>query len=246
MPINSNKDTQNINISSKRPEKANSFPKDWEMSAQNGTFTRSSITTSTGDDPNLKSGQKSGRNAAHSKNKEEKYDQENSENCDSESKEISKDKAHINRKEKLAISWIKTLAKLETQTDIPITQTSQSNGIPEFCCNKSWPISEYKIPKSKKVLKLAQKINLRKTSFHDHDERWYCLKWLNAHNESLYCFYCGQIYFIEDNELEDDGKAWICCDDCSKWVSIFIVSTIPSKIFQIIIFNLFAEFDKVI
>lgn len=107
MLINSNKDSQNINLTSKRPEKANSFPKDWDMSAINGTFTRSAITTSTWNDPNLKPGQKSWRKVAHSKSKEEKLDPENSENCDSESKEVSKEKATINRKEKLAISWIK-------------------------------------------------------------------------------------------------------------------------------------------
>ena len=230
MTINSNRDSQNINSSSKRPEKSNSYPKDGDIWTQNGTLTRSSIANSNGDDPNLRSSYKNGRNATHSKSKEEKYDQENSENCDSESKEISKDKTNINRKEKLAISWMKSLTKLEAKSNVPLTQVSPGEEIPEFCCNKSWPISEYKIPETKKVLKLAQKINLRKTIFRDNDERWYCLKWLNAHNESLFWFYCGQIYFIEDNELEDDGKAWICWDDCSKWVSIFMAFVIPSKI----------------
>lgn len=25
---------------------------------------------------------------------------------------------------------------------------------------------------------------------------------------------------MDESELGDDGKAWICCDTCDKWVSI--------------------------
>lgn len=129
---NSSKDSQAINISSKRPEKSNSYPKDSEMSVQNGTNTRSSMTNSTGEDPNLKSGQKCGRNGLHSKPKEDKLDQENSENLDSEDREMSKDKSHINRKVKLAISWMKNLEKLEAQMNIPVAQVVPGEPTPKF------------------------------------------------------------------------------------------------------------------
>lgn len=102
------------------------------MSGQNGTNTRSSMTNSTGDDPNLKAGNKSARNAAHSKAKNENFDQENSENCDSEDKEISRDKSQTHIREKLAMSWMKNLNKLEAQTCISVAQLAPGESFPKY------------------------------------------------------------------------------------------------------------------
>lgn len=91
---------------------------------------------------------------------------------------------------------------------------------PEFCSNKTCPISENKILRAAKVLKKVESVVLRKALFGRNDERWYCLKCLDAHDDSLFCYYCGQIYFNDEEDLEDDGKAWICCDDCHKWIHL--------------------------
>lgn len=107
------------------------------MTVQTGTNTRSSMTNSTGDDPNLKSEHKSSRKRPHSKSKDEKLDQDNSESFDSEDKEISKDKSHINKKVKLAISWMKNLERLEAQTNTPVAQVTPGEVLPKFCSNKS-------------------------------------------------------------------------------------------------------------
>ena len=55
---------------------------------------------------------------------------------------------------------------------------------PEFCSNIICPISDKKIVKSNKVLKQVKKVVLTKALFNDSDERWYCYKCLNAHNDS--------------------------------------------------------------
>lgn len=71
-------------------------------------------------------------------------------------------------------------------------------------------------------MKKLKKVKMRKVHLkneHMTDERWYCLKCIKAHQESLYCLYCCQIYFIEEEGLEDEGKIWICCDKCDRWVS---------------------------
>jgi hypothetical protein len=60
--------------------------------------------------------------------------------------------------------------------NIEITQPVSGESIPEFCTNKSCPISEFKIPRTLKIQKLAKKVILRKVFFQNSFERWYCLK----------------------------------------------------------------------
>lgn len=41
-----------------------------------------------------------------------------------------------------------------------------------------------------------------------------CTNCAKAHRKGQFCFYCKQIYLDND----DDGKDWIQCDFCKKWV----------------------------
>jgi hypothetical protein len=37
---------------------------------------------------------------------------------------------------------------------------------------------------------------------------------VRQYEKESYCFYCKQIYF----DFSDDGKEWIMCDECERWV----------------------------
>lgn len=225
-PKNSTKHSSGAVQASKSVEGTNNLPADEEMLLNNGTNSSSSIIASTGEDSankrktEGKQNQKSYRNNTQSKTKDEKSANESSEKSESDSKENTRSKKDRAEKERVALNWIKSLGKLESELNMEPEQNPSDEEVPEFCSNKTCPISEHKIPKTPKVLRQAKKIVLRKTLFENNDERWYWLKCLKAHNESLFCYYCGQIYFMEETDLEDDGKAWICCDDCNKWVSL--------------------------
>lgn len=41
-----------------------------------------------------------------------------------------------------------------------------------------------------------------------------CTNCAKAHRKGQYCYFCKQIYLDND----DDGKDWIQCDFCKKWV----------------------------
>lgn len=201
-----------------------------EMLVNNSSMTLTASTAETGANkhkPEEKANQKSSRNITQAKNKEERSGADSSEKSESDSQENSKTKRDRAEKEKTCMTWMRSLNKLESQLNMAAEKPQLEEVIPDFCSNKTCPISEHKIPKSQKVRKMAEKVILRKALFENNDERWYCLKCLKAHNASLFCFYCGQIYFVEETDLEDDGKAWICCDDCNKWVSI--ISSLFSK-----------------
>lgn len=224
VPKNSTKHASGAVQASKSVEGTNNLAADEEMLLNNGTNSSSSIIASTGEDSankrktDGKPNQKSYRNNTQSKNKDEKSANDFSEKSESDSKEQTRSKK--DKAEKVALNWIKSLNKLESELNMEPEQIPSDEEVPEFCSNKICSVSEHKIPKTPKVLKQANKIVLRKTLFENNDERWYCLKCLKAHNESQFCYYCGQIYFMGEDSLgEDDGKAWICCDDCNKWVS---------------------------
>lgn len=222
----SNKDAPETIGASKSVEESNNLPADEDMGINNGTNSSFSLTASTGEEPASKrkmetrENHKPSRNLTYSKNKDECSRNGSSEKSDIDSKEQLKGKKKDKQKEKVCLNWIKSLNKLEEQTNMASIHKFSEDNAPEFCCNKSCPISENKIAKTPKVLKLAKKVTLRKACFGNNDERWYWLMCLKAHNDSLYCYYCGQIYFMEEYDLEDDGKAWIQCDDCNKWVSV--------------------------
>lgn len=157
----------------------------------------------------------------NSKSKDEKSANEASEKSEGEVNSQGQNRKSSNRREEICVEWIKNLRELESELNMEPEQDLSDEEVPEFCSNKTCPISEHKITKTPKVLKQSKKVILRKALFDNDDERWYCLKCLKAHNDSLFCFHCGQIYFMDESELEDDGKAWICCDKCDKWVSRF-------------------------
>jgi hypothetical protein len=130
---NSKRDSQNAINSSKRIEKYNSFTKGCEIPSLECIFCFLLIVF-IGDELNFKTSQKSIRNLAHSKSKEE---QANSENCNSESKEPNKEKMSIAQKEKSCQNWIKFLNKLESQITFLASRSSSEEGAPEFCSNKT-------------------------------------------------------------------------------------------------------------
>lgn len=198
-----------------------------DMLINNGTNSSHSLTASTGEEitnkrkADVKANQsKSSRKLTHPRQKDAKSANGTSERSDEDSKSNMKARKSACKKEEVCLNWIKSLSELEQQSNMEFEQNHGDEEPPEFCTNRICPISEHKIAKTPKVLKQCKKVVLRKTLFEDDDERWYCIRCLKAHNHSLFCFYCGQIYFVDESELEDDGKPWICCDKCDKWVSI--------------------------
>lgn len=123
------------------------------------------------DDRNSKTNHKSSRHLAQSKYKEDQVNHENSDN--SHERKSSRDKISSNRKEKICLEWVKHVTQLENQLDITSLSTLCNEKPPEFCSNKSCPISEYKILKTPKLLRSVKKVILRKAVFKDNDERWY-------------------------------------------------------------------------
>lgn len=174
----------------------------------------SSLTESTGEDPNSKlkveERQKSSRKTAQPKIKDDQSAKSASSKSEDKPKEQPKSKKMSNKKrEKICLAHIKELKELESRWKGDSGKNYLDEDAPEFCSNKSCPISDSKIIKSAKILTGMKKVALRKAQFQDQDDRWYCLRCLKAHNNSLFCFYCGQIYFEDENDFEDDGKAWI-------------------------------------
>lgn len=47
----------------------------------------------------------------------------------------------------------------------------------------------------------------------------------DAYKNYQYCFFCKQIYLENGVNADADGKAWIECDKCKKWVSQIIFSS---------------------
>ena len=65
---------------------------------------------------------------------------------------------------------------------------------------------------SNKVCKLYKLTKYNLT--HENDPNNLCRECKELYNKELYCLYCKQIY--SDNT--DDGKEWIMCDECERWV----------------------------
>lgn len=198
---------------------------DEELNLNNNSQSSLSFTGSTGEELvakrrlDFKTNQKPSRKLNKSKNKEDKSANESSDKSDSAEQTFSRRAKICSRKEEICLGWMKSLNKLESELNMEPESGRSDMTIPEYCSNRICPISEGKIQKSNKVLKQSKKVLLRKALFGDNDENWYCLKWLKAHEDEFYWFYCGQIYFMDESELGDDGKAWICWDTCDKWVS---------------------------
>jgi hypothetical protein len=123
---------------------------------------------------------------------------------------ISKDKA-----EQICLMWIKSLNEIQAKINMENSKAHSDKDMPVYCSNRICPISKDKIQKTPRVLKQLQKVRMNKVHIENEymeDDRWYCHKCLEAHQHSLYCQYCSQIYFLEEEGLEDEGKTWICCD----------------------------------
>jgi hypothetical protein len=192
-----------------------------EILVNNGTNSSASLTASTGEERanKLKSDDKLNQKLNSMRNGDHSLD-ESSEKSNSGAKGTPKVKRpSLKDREKQSVKWLTELKKLEDQNSMEPSEGHNEDDMPKYCSNKICPISENKIPKTPKVQNLMKRVVLRKVFFEENDERWYCIKCLKTHNDSLYCYYCGQIYFVSEENLEDDGKAWILCDDCDKWVS---------------------------
>jgi hypothetical protein len=144
----------------------------------NASNSNSSVTASTGEDPNAKlkteEKQKSSRKNVQQKNKDEQSAKAGSEKSESEGKEPSKEKkVNKKKKEKICLTWMKQLEKLEALCKIDSNKTYLDDEAPDYCSNNSCPISEQKISESAKVAGLLKKVRFRKASFQDQDDRWY-------------------------------------------------------------------------
>ena len=188
---------------------------DEELVANNGTNSSASLTAPTAQERVRKrrSEDSSNQKLSHPKNKDDQSADESSVKSAKAKPEIPK-VPKISAKERMnqSLKWISEINDEEASSGKDLPGTHHSDDMPSFCSNKICPISEDKISKSAKVLNLAKKVTLRKVVLDESDDRWYCIKCLKAHNDSLYCYYCEQIYFISQ-DYEDDGKAWVMCDD---------------------------------
>jgi hypothetical protein len=218
---NSIKDEPAMESGRKSAETPNNHIGDEEMMNNTCTNSSGSLTACTKEEQanKLKSEEKTNQKLSQMKNKDDKSPSQSSNKSEKSAKEDSKDKKPLAKeRERICVQWIKDLSKLEAEKK-NLPAHVPSDDMPMYCSNKICPISEQKIAKNPKVLNSAKKVVLRKVVIQEEDERWYCLKCLKAHNESLFCYYCSQIYFVGAPELEDDGKVWVLCDDCDKWVS---------------------------
>lgn len=175
--------------------------------------------------------EKSKRNRAKSKASHEKgkssqtkksYAESSSEEPPVSIRRISKGKA-----EEICLKWIKSLNEIQAKTNMENSKEHSDKDMPVYCSNRICPISKDKIQKTPRVMKQLQKVRMQKVHLENEymeDDRWYCLKCLKAHQESMSCLYCHQIYFLEEEGLEDEEKIWICCDKCDRWVSIHTFS----------------------
>jgi len=154
---------------------------DDEMHNKDDSNSSSSVAANTGDTARSKvkltdqPKQKSSRKLTQQKIKDEQSVNEASEKSEEETKEAVKERKLVQKKEKRCIAWMKALARMKTHQHLHFEESS-SDDTPEYCYNKSCPISEIKIPQTTKVLNMAKKVVLRKVLFENHDERWYCLK----------------------------------------------------------------------
>lgn len=100
---------------------------------------------------------------------------ESSEKSESDSRENTRRGRNSvdKEKEKVCVSWIKSLNKMEVELNMEPQQNASDEEVPKFCCNKICPISDNKIISSTKVMKQFKKVYLRKALFRNNDERWY-------------------------------------------------------------------------
>ena len=49
---------------------------------------------------------------------------------------------------------------------------------------------------------------------------WLCQPCSSAYKNNQYCDFCRQIYLDHNESAETDGKNWVECDCCEKWVHI--------------------------
>jgi hypothetical protein len=210
---NSTKANSRIFQNCKSVEASEDHPKNQGNLGNADASSGQSHTNSTGED------KKSKRNRAKKKASLEKgkssqsrktYAESSSEEPPVSIRRISKDKA-----EQICLMWIKSLNEIQAKINMENSKAHSDKDMPVYCSNRICPISKDKIQKTPRVLKQLQKVRMNKVHIENEymeDDRWYCHKCLEAHQHSLYCQYCSQIYFLEEEGLEDEGKTWICCD----------------------------------
>ena len=55
-----------------------------------------------------------------------------------------------------------------------------------------------------------------------------------AFSEGQYCCFCLQVYPLSDINTEADGKEWIECESCKKWVNFYFYKMIIKYLFIVI------------
>lgn len=125
------------------------------------------------------------RNCVNSKINDDQSCNEISESSEHDSEDKLQDKKLLKKKEKVCENWFKSI-KIKEPIKNGSPSDSDRRNVREFCQNKICPFSETKIPRTPKIMKLAKKLVLHKTQIDNKDERWYCLRCLKAHNDSLF------------------------------------------------------------
>lgn len=52
----------------------------------------------------------------------------------------------------------------------------------------------------------------------EHQFFWLCKPCSTAYKNNQYCDFCRQIYMETGENAETDGKEWVQCEQCEKWV----------------------------
>jgi len=121
----------------------------------------------------MRTGHKSCRNAVQARSREDQAASETPEKARGERKEAPKTKKAGAERERLCLQWIRAIEDARVPTNMESDQEPAEGEAPEFCSNKTCPISEHKIMSTPRVLRAAKKVTLRRAVFEGDDERWY-------------------------------------------------------------------------
>ena len=120
-----------------------------------------------------RAGHKSCRSAVQARSREDQAAAETPDKARGERKEAPKTKKAGAERERLCLQWIRAIEEARVPANMELAQAPAEGEAPEFCSNKTCPISEHKIMNTPRVLRAAKKVTLRRAVFEGDDERWY-------------------------------------------------------------------------
>jgi len=57
-----------------------------------------------------------------------------------------------------------------------------------------------------------------------------CKTCFDAYKKNQYCFFCYQIFVDQETSASNDGKDWIECDGCNRWVPLKMILKTSSNL----------------